>query len=1466
MSSLYYNRPFAMRVHENQKYLKHGDNVGIDLVWNDLPLYQWVFRKEGVPSYDGQQSVKTGDIVALYNLRRDDYLVYGKQDMGVSLCWLKDQSAIPVNDPYNWVISGENILKSFRLRNGSNGKYLTLLSPIPWQRAINLGWEDKAVEPFVARSSNATITVKSIACQMTQAFDLIKAYKNDPYIRDLRDKVRIKFNGDEVWHDKKIEFFVGRTYHPWIKLRAEIGTTVELKVNGSDPNYPMITFDPEDNLKKRGIYVVPGEFIESYSRDSSFYSVFVTIEADDDLPRLEIAKPQLGQPNICKLEDLFPSFTITLSTSSIIAKGETEKAFAQRSEEFLLEDAETGSTIRCFASIVDESEIETNRKRYSELRNRLNKREEPEIFPQTDDELRAGCGISTDFKVQLFPEILESKLREQFDWPRLFNIRFGNSVAYHAVYVSDELPDAESFRFFHVTDAHIGVRRDIIADDIENHSLLTEDQKQIIRDAYRNANDEFRSIIHHANKSDVDFIVMTGDMVDAFTDEWQRWPAGNRSNFHHLSRIITGKDGRSERLKRPIFMIPGNHEYYTFSPPLDLYISVPCKTAPHRDDALQATGLNAVATYDQFGNLEDEIKNSSIKMKGVPNTTLQSNQDEITERQDEITKRFRQNRLKLVDIMALCRPNSMYDYKYASMQGAAPSLVPSYLQLSYYLNEIAYDTSYSVKLGKHQLAFLNTGQDIQLSRVLKREGDPREAGFSSETIQILEKAIAQTTEGRVFVFTHAPVVNIEVINQMTESEHLKNPSPPNAVTIHLTKTLGIGEADLLENGFPQHNTRHFKEGAWRYLEEACVVAGRDKFLSVITLNAPKIAAVFSGHTHGVREFRVDPQLPGKDGFRYYTENYSGSDAKLTDLPKGFTTNQLPHYSRQGYWNAKDWLERHAPLLLSSGTLRPKMKEGDDQEKKPAALFREVWVQKDAIMSMKMQTSKKWKPLEFKKPRIVTKPNFVRFKCCIPGNQDRCSLRIINENFSSSVLDISQIEIVGDSDFKLEGPSTNLQLGTPVDLQLFFSPQSTGYESGLRQADLVIHSNDPLHPQSSVPLRGWVLVPDAYDTSPDSNDTIELATELVVDNTNRSTKFDSLTLHEKDKDFFKISFPVVDPEKEKGLMEQGDHEFKHVVISSRDARLRICAEERYHLGNSFTFIMFAKDEHDQWKQVKRENHVYETEIRVPNQVFPGAQAYLQITSADDELIPYSLEITYAPASYSGRATRALVEKRWFKTPWDGVLFENPYDLVAAIINILDRSIAKIDLVRDEIGQVADFRRHVGHLAQATHIYDRAEQLYRDSAQSYGSLGEYRLAVAVLGELETMHREMGNVAKAQQVHVQLTRVYTQGERFYSQNARSYERNEKFHLAVAMLGDLEALHQKNGNITKARAVRSELRRVYDKGKEVCLNSAQSFERLGNFNLAVNALGDLEAMHIAAGNIAEAQQVREHILRLQP
>ena len=242
------------------------------------------------------------------------------------------------------------------------------------------------------------------------------------------DEAYIKVNGEKVWGRCNMDN--GYTRHI---LEESTGHYITVPVYKS-VRIELFDYDPIKD-DKLGVWETEnlqvGDYVATFRGNWSFYTLFFSVEREGVPSELEIVKPSLGHPKICKPEEL-DNLRLTVATRSVL--GNIDLAIGQMKSSIFLEDTETGKKWPCEVTWIDGSQFYKTRSRYIKLRLELNTK--PETFPRSNDNFRDGCGIVADFDVKIKPSVDIDELAAEKGWPRMFNLHLGESVSYHCIFVS----------------------------------------------------------------------------------------------------------------------------------------------------------------------------------------------------------------------------------------------------------------------------------------------------------------------------------------------------------------------------------------------------------------------------------------------------------------------------------------------------------------------------------------------------------------------------------------------------------------------------------------------------------------------------------------------------------------------------------------------------------------------------------------------------------------------------------------------------------------------------------------------------------------------------------------------------------------------------------------------------------------------------------------------------------------------
>ncbi|MBY8979723.1 MAG: metallophosphoesterase [Candidatus Lokiarchaeota archaeon] len=308
----------------------------------------------------------------------------------------------------------------------------------------------------------------------------------------------------------------------------------------------------------------------------------------------------------------------------------------------------------------------------------------------------------------------------------------GDRINYHSIVISKN--DWVNFKFLHATDLHLAERNDriyeivkkwqksvrksevgeIVAQSVKAVSyfqrlLMKKPEEKVettkpLSKRYINPNNNFRNFIKQANKSvnqnDLDFVVLTGDIIDFsilskinkekrktldFNYDFSNWRIFKEILLNHPQKMRRGMITGDELLC-PIFTIPGNHDFRPYH-------------------------------YDlRWGNLYKKIG-----LNG--NEAIALNDELMANPISSITKNFRALKAYLIEI------NSSLDF--------------------------------SLKLGENIFIFLNSGSDSFKNIIDFVSGHPSVTGVSNKQIRYLEDLINKTIKpgDNTFLMVHGPPIN-----------------------------------------------------------------------------------------------------------------------------------------------------------------------------------------------------------------------------------------------------------------------------------------------------------------------------------------------------------------------------------------------------------------------------------------------------------------------------------------------------------------------------------------------------------------------------------------------------------------------------------------------------------------------------------------------------------------------------------
>lgn len=386
-------------------------------------------------------------------------------------------------------------------------------------------------------------------------------------------------------------------------------------------------------------------------------------------------------------------------------------------------------------------------------------------------EMKVDVGISeTDIE----------KLQHAAGWPAMLNLesRFHSDkhTNHHAIYVHQTMKRSEKLTILHITDTHITKRYDLIPGIL--CSVRNEVECESLKRRYNNFNDHLRAFIMEANKR-VDegenvIVVHTGDITDYFFDGyWDgMWACGqgggdnrdklggaSNSNVSWFVKIITGNDGRSEPLRCPIFTIIGNHEYYPNEILLHFLVG--------------SSGvdmfIDAIKRREDYNDLNlSDYEEREYDFFAFPTTGKRPLSDRKTFK-EIIGKRRHLDNLYLELLVSRWKA-SLVDF---AGDKSFWLIKPKSWILDHYLLWVNYDLDFDLRIGKRHLLFFNTGNDLFPNDKLEfkypsnklnydyTHGGPHCRGITQTHLRMLRESLREEGEKLIFVFTHAPLVQIQ---------------------------------------------------------------------------------------------------------------------------------------------------------------------------------------------------------------------------------------------------------------------------------------------------------------------------------------------------------------------------------------------------------------------------------------------------------------------------------------------------------------------------------------------------------------------------------------------------------------------------------------------------------------------------------------------------------------------------------
>ncbi|MBE9574868.1 MAG: metallophosphoesterase [Proteobacteria bacterium] len=507
--------------------------------------------------------------------------------------------------------------------------------------------------------------------------------------------------------------------------------------------------------------------------------------------------------------------------------------------------------------------------------------------------------------------------------PRLYDLIFkekagkGEKVNYHSVQITKSING--DCNFIHLTDVHIAKRNDEILDEVLK--VRSKRERKAIIDSYINFNDKLREFIRIANdmadRGELDFVVITGDLVDFAFHGWEDEPNPAENNWRTFIHIITGTEAEQAKgnpgLKVAVFTSTGNHDWrlHPYDPNLLDY---------HESFGLEEDELEHY-DYKSFDSQEyPEDRRAKRSRELTSNAFKKLNIDAFTDKGKIRLAKFLSSKMTTWVLRALAAlglggagvagfaekfaytaiiivlwllvwgAKKYMEYKVRKLVDV---LVDNPLNAEakafhYYLAHINPYLDYAFQYGNHSFIVMDTGADVFIGQLLDGKelkhikhmslednilgGSPDSRAFDSERtyynwsqIVWLEKVLTTVSQeldgqGKTFLFLHAPPINPDKDRKWKDLWESERPAP---------KWIAKDECNLTY-GTINHYLSQFFYLCMGYRESELVKQEVEPSLREVDL-------IFSGHAHRNIEFRLEKEWVATDKkheIRIYSDVYS----------------------------------------------------------------------------------------------------------------------------------------------------------------------------------------------------------------------------------------------------------------------------------------------------------------------------------------------------------------------------------------------------------------------------------------------------------------------------------------------------------------------------------------------------------------------------------------------------------------
>ena len=477
-------------------------------------------------------------------------------------------------------------------------------------------------------------------------------------------------------------------------------------------------------------------------------------------------------------------------------------------------------------------------------------------------------------------------------------------VNYHAIQVVGST--SGGCNFIHLTDIHAAKRNDEILGEVLK--VKSRRSRSEIVDAYINFNDGLREFIGIANAmadaGELDFVVVTGDLVDFTFHGWENEPNAAENNWRTFIHLITGTGAEQVKgnpgLKVAVYTSTGNHDWrlHPYDPNMGSY----CATFGLKKDELEHY------EYKSFDSREYPEDERAKRSKALTSQALKKLNFAALGFKDKQKVRLMKLLYSRITTWVLggigvlggleggvrltWTASKLWANVLAVLAGAgigwcikkvlerlfgkmADVFVDNPLRaeiksLHYYLTHINPFLDYAFRYGDHAFIVMDTGADVFIGNLLDGKqvkhikrmsiednilgGSPDSRAFDCEQVycnwsqivwleRVLE-TVSQVANNRskTLIFLHAPPVNPDKKVVWKDLWESEREAP---------KWIGKDECNLTY-GTINHYLSQFFYLCTGYRESELVNGNTEPLLREVDL-------VFSGHAHRNIEFRLEKE-------------------------------------------------------------------------------------------------------------------------------------------------------------------------------------------------------------------------------------------------------------------------------------------------------------------------------------------------------------------------------------------------------------------------------------------------------------------------------------------------------------------------------------------------------------------------------------------------------------------------------